>query len=349
MLENRGGGGGVIFNGHDLFIKIISVSNLFTAWSEFKRDKIKKNDVSSFAVSLEEELFNLHHLLKSDQYKHDKYTAFYVHDPKLRSIHKAKVIDRVFHHALVRIIEPIFDKGFIFDSYSSRKNKGTYEAGKRFRKFAWKISCQNTKTVWILKCDIRKFFDSVDHDILIGLLLQKIKDEKVTKLLIQIIKSFQSQPDKGIPLGNLTSQLFSNVYMNPLDNFIKRNLGVKHYIRYADDFVALSDDRQYLENILDKIDYFLKTELKLNLHPSKVSFVKWHEGIDFLGFVHFPYHSVIRTKTKRRIISKMKIARIKLEKELISPHQYNQILQSYLGRLKHCCSKKICEKLLSDK
>jgi retron-type reverse transcriptase len=209
LLENRAGGGD-IFNGHDLFIKIISVSNLFTAWSEFKRDKIKKNDVSSFAVSLEEELFNLHHLLKSDQYKHDKYTAFYVHDPKLRSIHKAKVIDRVFHHALVRIIEPIFDKGFIFDSYSSRKNKGTYEAGKRFRKFAWKLSNKNTKTVWILKCDIKKFFDSVDHDILISLLLQKIKDEKVTKLLIQIIKSFQSQPGKGIPLGNLTSQLFSN-------------------------------------------------------------------------------------------------------------------------------------------
>ena len=143
--ESRGGGGDILI-GHGLFDKIISVSNLFTAWSEFKKDKIKKNDVSSFAVYLEEELFNLHYLLKINQYKHDKYTAFYVRDPKLRSIHKAKVIDRVFHHALVRVIEPIFDKSFIFDSYSSRKNKGTYEAGKRFRKFAWKISNKNIKT-----------------------------------------------------------------------------------------------------------------------------------------------------------------------------------------------------------
>ncbi len=134
--------------------------------------------------------------------------------------------------------------------------------------------------------------------------------------------------------------------MNPFDNFIKRNLRVKYYIRYADDFVFLSNNKQYLEDILNKIDYFLKTELKLNLHPGKVSFVKWHKGIDFLGFVHFPYHSVIRTKTKRRIFYKMKIAQAKLEKELISPHQYNQILQSYLGRLKHCCSKGICNKLL---
>jgi retron-type reverse transcriptase len=348
-------GGGQHVGG--LYDVIISIKNLFDAWGEFKSGKIKKKDVSVFAVNVEENLFLLRQILIQKQYQHGKYTAFFVHDPKLRSIHKAQVIDRVLHHALVQIITPLFDKTFIFDSYSSRKDKGTHKAGKRFREFAWKLSQNNTRTVWVLKCDIRKFFDSVDHEILFSLIKKKIKDENVLSLLKNIIWSFQSRmlqiqkgmPDtlasKGIPLGNLTSQLFSNIYLDVFDQFVKRDLQIKHYIRYADDFVVLSADKGYLDILVPVFEDFLLNKLKLSLHPKKVIIQKWHQGVDFLGFVHFPYHSVIRTKTRNRILGKMKLARTKMENGLMSSEQYNQILQSYLGRLRHCRSKDLREKI----
>ena len=183
----------------DLYGVIISLKNLFDAWKEFKCGKIKKADVSQFAVDVEEHLFDLHHRLASDQYSHGQYSAFYVRDPKLRSIHKAKVIDRVLHHAIFLVVEPIFDSSFIFDSHSSRKTKGTYKAGDRFRKFAWKLSQNNTKTVWVLKCDIKKFFDSVDHEMLLMLLKKKIKDQKVMDLLTNIIHSFSRTKGREFP------------------------------------------------------------------------------------------------------------------------------------------------------
>jgi len=250
----RGGG-----HHSDLYGEIISLQNLVSAWQEFKTGKIKKTDVSSFAVNLEEHLFAIHQILKTESYQHGKYTPFFVHDPKLRSIHKAKVIDRMLHHAIVRVIDPIFDKSFIFDSYSSRRNKGTHEAGKRFRKFAWKLSENNTKTVWILKCDIKKFFDSVNHDILIGIIKRKLNDEKVIELLSTIVYSFTTKEGRGIPLGNLTSQIFSNVYLDVLDQFVKRKLQVKYYIRYADDFIFLSRDKAYLESLIPDLGYDQKS------------------------------------------------------------------------------------------
>jgi RNA-directed DNA polymerase len=263
----------------------------------------------------------------------------------MRKIHKASVLDRVLHHAIHRILEPILDKGFIHDSYSSRKHKGLHAAGKRFRKFAWKLSQNNTTTVWVLKCDIRKFFSSVDHDILIELLANKLKDRQTIDLLVKIIKSFEVKPGKGIPLGNLTSQLFSNIYMDAFDNFIKRQLGVKYYVRYADDFVVLSRDKDYLQKVLNAAEVFLRNKLKLTLHSNKINFQKWHTGVDFLGFIHFPHHSVIRTKTKRRILHKINLAKNQVDAGGITTWQYNQILQSYLGRLGHCRSKGVQEEI----
>lgn len=337
--------GGGAYHG-DLYGVIISLKNLFDAWKEFKCGKIKKADVSQFAVDVEEHLFDLHHRLAVEQYSHGQYSAFYVRDPKLRSIHKAKVIDRVLHHAIFRVVEPIFDTSFIFDSYSSRKTKGTYKAGDRFRKFTWKLSQNNTKTVWVLKGDIKKFFDSVDHEILLTLLKKKIKDQKVMDVLINIIRSFSTGEGKGIPLGNLTSQLFSNVYLDKLDQFIKRVLQVKYYIRYADDFAILSTDKTSLEKIIPVIRSFLETELKLSLHPNKVHVLKWHQGVDFLGYIHFPYHSIMRTKTKKRMLRKIKETRKAFQNGLMSKYSLNQVIQSYLGQLKHCRSKKL-RKLIS--
>ena len=146
------------FNSHDFYERIISLENLFLAWSEFQIGKSKKEDVQKFALNLEDNIFALRKELLAEIYQHSNYTSFCICDPKLRHINKASVKDRIMHHATMRIIESLFDKSFIFDSYSSRKNKGTHRAVKRLKKFAWKLSQNNTKTVWVLKCDIKKFF-----------------------------------------------------------------------------------------------------------------------------------------------------------------------------------------------
>jgi RNA-directed DNA polymerase len=270
-----------------------------------------------------------------------------VRDPKLRHIHKAEVLDRVLHHAVMRIIEPIFEKRFIFDSYSSRKNKGTHKAVKRLRHFAWKLSRNNTKTVWVLKADIRKFFDSINHAILSGFLKNLIGDERAMALIEKIIRSFAVRKNKGIPLGNLTSQLFSNIYLNELDQFVKRELRERHYIRYADDFAIVGENPAHLENIAGLIEKFLKEKLDLEIHPQKIIIKKWSQGIDFLGYVALPHYTTLRTKTKRRIFKKIKLNEEKLKQGFIIKESFDQSLQSYYGILTHCSGYKLKLKLIN--
>ena len=210
---------------------------------------------------------------------------------------------RLLHHAIYRVLYPYFDKKFIGDSYSCRLNKGTHKAIGRFRYLSRKVSKNNTKQCWILKCDIKKFFASIDHSTLLYIIGKYIEDENVTWLLSQIITSF----DKGLPLGNLTSQLLVNIYMNEFDQFVKHELRVKYYIRYADDFVLLSSGKTTLcKSDLHRIRNFLENKLKLSLHPDKVFIKTLSSGVDFLGWVHFPTHRVLRTVTKRRMIKNFK-------------------------------------------
>ena len=164
-------------------------------------------------------------------------------------------------------------------------------------------------------------------------------------LLKIIIFSFETSKGRGIPLGNLTSQLFSNVYLDAMDQFVKRELQVEHYIRYADDIAVFSLDRDFLKDCLLKIVVFIEEELKLKIHPHKISLKKWHQGIDFLGYVHFPFHAVMRTKTKRRMLKKMKNKNIELKNKIISDKKYKESLQSYFGSLKHCQGHEIKNKL----
>ncbi len=208
------------------------------AWREFKKGKTKKIDVIEFQKNLKDNIYNLHNELKNKIYEHSAYFSFYVKDPKLRHIHKASVKDRVLHHAIFRVLYPIFDRIFIFDSYSCRNNKGTHRAINRLNDFVRKVDKNNTKTCYILKCDIRRYFDSINQDILLSLIKQKIADENAIWLIEIVIKSFS----KGLPLGSITSQLLANIYLNELDKFIKHKLKVKYYIRYCDDFVILSGD-----------------------------------------------------------------------------------------------------------
>ncbi len=311
---------------------IIEIENLLLAWQEFLCGKKNKKDVQEFGLRFMDNILSLHNDLKNKTYKHSEYKAFKINDPKPRDIHKASVRDRLLHHTIYRILYPYFDTKFIHDSYSCRNNKGTHRAIDRFRYFSNIISKNNTKTCWVLKCDIRKFFANIDHEILKDILSKNIEDKDTPWLLNQIIDSFHtftnptlSRPrGKGLPLGNLTSQLLVNIYMNEFDQFVKRELKVKYYIRYADDFVIFRDDKKYLEIILEKMKEFLGNKLKLTMHPDKVYIKTLASGVDFLGWVNFLKHRVLRTSTKKRMFRNLKENGFKKES-----------VNSYLGMLSH--------------
>jgi len=299
-----------------------------------------------FARHLIENISVLHNNLSSFSYNHASYERFNISDPKQRIIHKASVQDRLLHHAVYRILYPIFDKSFIFDSYSCRLDKGTHKAVERLEYFTRKVSKNYTGRCYALKCDVKKFFDSVDHQILFNLIKQKIGDKDILSLIWNIISSFSSETErerereskkisaaKGLPIGNLTSQLFANIYLNELDQFLKHQLKIKYYLRYCDDFVILDKDLEVFRTLIRQINNFLNEELKLGLHPNKVIIRKLKQGIDFLGYVILPHYRTLRTKTKKRMYKRIN----------------SQNLSSYLGLLKHCNSFKLRENLLKSK
>lgn len=245
-------------------------------------------------------LYQLHSDLQTKIYTHGQYVHFTIIDPKKRDIHKSNVRDRIVHHMLYHALYPYFDTKFIHDSYSCRINKGTHRALDRFKEFSKKCSRNNAKTCWVLKCDIRKFFASIDHTILKQILRSHIDDTDTFALLENIIDSFCSFPPlrrgggipsvaeddggmnrRGLPLGNLTSQLLVNVYMNTFDQFVKHRLKQKYYIRYADDFIFLSDSKNELEELLPWVRKFLWEQLRLELHPDKVFIKTVASGVDF--------------------------------------------------------------------
>ncbi len=270
-------------------------------------------------------VLNLHAELTEKTYRHGPYHPFKINDPKPRDIHKANVRDRLVHHAICRILYPYFDKQFIHDSYSCRIGKGTHRAMDRLRYFVRKASKNHTRTAWVLKCDIRKFFANIDHEILKNILRWRIKDGDILWLLEQVIDSFhvEGKANIGLPLGNVTSQLLVNIYMNDLDQFLKRQVKTRFYIRYSDDFVILHEDKRYLIGLIPIISEFLQTQLHLELHPKKVSIETLASGVDFLGWVHFPNHRIPRTATKNRMLKHLR------------KNKSPQTLASYLGSLSH--------------
>lgn len=301
------------------FEDIISLDNLLDAWREFLKGKRAKKDVQKFSLNLMDNIIRLHQDLSNHTYKHGGYQAFKISDPKPRDIHKASVRDRLLHHAIYRKLYPFFDRTFISDSFSCRVNKGTHKALNRFRSFAYEVSKNHTKTCWVLKCDIKKFFASINQEILKNILARHLKDSDILWLFGQVIDSFPY----GLPLGNLTSQLLVNVYMNEFDQFVKHKLKAKYYIRYADDFVILSENKKWLKNIIPDIQLFLQENLNLQIHSDKIFIKTIASGVDYLGWVHFPDHRVLRTTTKKRMMRRIK--------ENPKP----EALASYLGLMKH--------------
>ncbi|MDO8581991.1 MAG: reverse transcriptase/maturase family protein [bacterium] len=303
---------------------IIAIENLLGAWQEFVCGKRAKRDVQDFSRNLIDEVSALHDDLARGAYRHGGYEHFVVHDPKRRDIHKASVRDRLVHHAVYRVLYLFFDSTFIADSFSCRFGKGTHRAMDRFRSFAYQASHNHTRTAWVLQCDIRKFFASVDHAILLSILSEYIPDRRIMGLLVNIIASFSGvRPGVGLPLGNLTSQLFVNIYMNVFDQWVKHRLHARGYVRYADDFVIFSYDRTALVKAIPLIGQFLQEHLHLSLHPTKVHIRTVASGVDFLGWVHFPDHRVLRMATQRRMMRR------------IVAHPTDATFQSYYGLLGH--------------
>lgn len=319
------------------FADMVSWASLLKGWREFQRGKRHKRDVSAFAIDLIHNLSGLHEDLTTGRYHHGGYVHFRVSDPKPRDIHKAAVRDRVVHHVLYRALYPYFARRFIHDSYSCQLTKGTHRALRQLTNYARQASHNYTRPGWILQGDIRKCFASIDHVILRQLLDKHIESSQTMALLAEVINSFSAgQAGCGIPLGNLTSQLFVNIYLHEFDQYVKRELHVKKYIRYADDFVLFSEDKAHLESLLPLLQEFLHQRLKLEFHPRKIQICEIRKGIDYLGWVHFPHHRVLRTSTKRRMI------------QVLGQRATDEVVASYLGLLRHGQTRKLRMQVFGD-
>jgi retron-type reverse transcriptase len=259
----------------NLFPLICSFPNLLLAWKKAKRGTKPNQENLSFSFHLEQELLQLQSELLSETYKPKPYRYFMINDPKERTISIASFRDRVVHHAIVNVLEPIFERRFIFHSYATRKGKGTHLAIKKAQDFL-------RKSEWFYKADISKYFDSVDHNILMGIIGRKIKDKKLLQLIDKIIRN-SNATGKGIPIGNLSSQFFANVYLDRFDHYVTEFIRPDGYIRYMDDFVLFGHDKNFLKASESRMSYYLSTELKLQLKPGACMLNKRSNGLTFLG------------------------------------------------------------------
>nr|AQS32458.1 hypothetical protein [uncultured archaeon]AQS32578.1 hypothetical protein [uncultured archaeon]AQS33052.1 hypothetical protein [uncultured archaeon]AQS34695.1 hypothetical protein [uncultured archaeon]AQS34817.1 hypothetical protein [uncultured archaeon] len=303
------------------------MSNLLLAWRKARKGKTKMSYVIEFEKDVIGNLFQLQKELITETYQPKPLVTFILRDPKTRKISKSAFRDRIVHHAIINIIEPVFERLFIYDSCANRKGKGNLFAIKRFYYFLRKVTKNHSKNAYCLKADIKHYFDEVSQEILVNLLKRKIQDEKVIWLIEKILNNFDSKINgKGMPLGNLTSQFFANVYLNELDYFVKYKLKAKYYIRYVDDFVILHKSKLQLEIWKQQINEFLKEKLKLELHPDKSKIILLSKGIDFVGFRNFYYFSLLRKRNIKKIRKKIdlfKNKKISYEKFIKSFNGWN--------------------------
>ena len=284
----------------NLYQELCKCENILKAFRIARRGKGKKSHVIKFEANLKENLNSIRSELISETWQPMPYKNFQVYDPKHRTIHAPIFRDRVVQHALMQILEPIFDKSFIYDSYASRKKKGTHAGVERLTQFLRRYE----DDVYVLKCDVRKFFENIDHDVLIKAIRKKIADERVITLIVKILKN--DGIEKGVTLGNYTSQWFANIILNELDYYVKQKLGIKEYIRYMDDFVILSRSKNELHKWKHQIKVFLLNELKLEMHKRKQSISPAHIGVDFLGYISWDDHRKLRRRNVKRFLKRIK-------------------------------------------
>jgi len=284
-----------------LYDSLCSFENLYQAFIKARKGKRHKPAVAAFERNLEDELLQLQEELSGRSYRPGPYRSFYRTEAKRRLISAAPFRDRVVHHAMVQVIEPLFERLFIFDSYANRLGKGTHRALDRCTEFL-------RASKYSLQCDIRQFFPSVDHAILSRELQRVVRDESVLWLCGQIMGTGVGVLDeeyemawfagddllaacrlRGLPIGNQTSQFWANVMLNPLDNFIKRQLKCRRYLRYVDDLLLFADSKPQLHEWLMEIRGFLGS-LRMTLHENACPVRPSAEGLPFLGFIVYPDH-----------------------------------------------------------
>ena len=328
----------------NLWHKIICFENLLTASKKAQKGKRFQENVLRFNYDLEAELFDIRDELMEKTYQPGEYKTFEIYEPKKRMISASPYRDRVVHNALCNVIEPIFEKSFIYDSYANRKEKGTHKALDRFVKYF-------RSSQYVLKCDIVKYFPSIDHEILKNLLRRKIKCENTLWLINLIIDNSNPQipaneyfegddlftpfeRKKGLPIGNLTSQFFANIYLNQLDHFIKDELGIKKYVRYVDDFAVFSDDKLFLKELRQKIELELE-KYRLRIHPVKSQITHATYGENFLGFRIFPNKIRVKSDNLRRARRRMKDLQDDYKNGLKGMDEIGQSIQSWVSHLNY--------------
>ncbi len=307
---------------------MISVENLQLADQIARKGKSKQPGVIAHDKNREENILQLHKMLKNKTYKTSAYTTFTIHEPKERLIYRLPYFpDRITHHAVMNILEPIFVSTFTKDTYSCIKKRGIHAAALAIKESMRDI----TGTQYCLKLDIKKFYPSVDHDVLKQLLRRKFKDQDLLWLLDEIIDSTE-----GLPIGNYLSQYFANFYLSYFDHWMKEDRNVKYYFRYADDLVILSDSKPYLHQVLNDIKTYLETKLKVQVKGNYQVFPVDDRGIDFVGYVFRHTHTRLR-KTIKKSFARM-----------LHSNKNAQSIASYRGWAIHCDSKNLLNKLLHE-
>jgi len=331
----------------DLYGALCSYDNLFLAYKKARKRKTTKSYVIEFEKNLKENLLFLRSELLLHCYSPKPLANFIIHDPKTRRISKSDFRDRVVHHALCSIIEPIFEKSFIYDSYANRMGKGALKALQRFDFFKRKASKNNTEKCYVLKADIQKYFENVNHEILLSIIKKRVSDKRVVWLIRKILANSSSQ-SRGMPLGNLTSQFFANVYLNCFDWFVKTKLKAKYYIRYVDDFVIFERDKMQLEFYKGEINIFLKNKLNIQLHPDKSKILRLGNTINFLGFRVFFYHRLLKKSNIRKMKQKLRTLVQEYKLHEIDYDSIYDSLEGWIAYAKNANSYKLRRKIAAE-
>lgn len=316
----------------NLYIRLCSKENIYLAYKNARKHKTLKSYVIEYEKNLKANLNQLREELISETYKPKPLETFIVRDPKTRKISKSDFRDRIIHHAICNIIEPIFEREFIYDSYANRIGKGTLKAIERFEKFKRQVTKNCTQKAYILKADIKQYFENVDHSILIKILERKIKDKQFINIIKIILDNHNSKnKGKGMPLGNLTSQFFANLYLNDLDQFIKKELKVKYYVRYVDDFIIMDGDYDKLQKHKQIIDDFLRRNLMIGLHKDKSKIRKIGSGVQFLGLRIYLYYRLLAKMNIRKFRLKLSILRYQFEGKLIGYDRVYDVIEGWIA------------------
>lgn len=318
---------------NNLFDKVVTRDNLMLAYHKARRGKSGQYGVRIFEKDVDGNIDKLYNELILGTYKTSEYSIFTIRDPKEREIYRLPFQDRVVHHAIMNILEPIWSGIFIRNTYSCIKGRGIHDALRHVKRDLKDI--ENTR--YCLKLDIRKFYPNVDHQIIKLIIRKKIKDNRLLLLLDEIIDSAP-----GLPIGNYLSQFFANMYLTYFDHWIKEVMQVRYYYRYADDIVILAQNKPYLHGLLADINFYLISELNLNLKSNYQVFPTNLRGIDFVGYVFRSTHIRMRKTIKKRLCRKA----AKLNKKDIDLKKYKMQIAPWIGWAKHCNTKHLLKTII---